>query len=106
MTTGERIKILRKDKNMLQSELAKRLGVTRSAVSAWEIGRTEPNLEIIEKMSVIFDCLKTDIIGADVVDYIITSGPDEYSLIEGYRNADEATKEMVRRILKYAKEGG
>ena len=102
MTIGERIKELRTANNMLQSELAKRLGVTRSAVSAWEVGRTEPNLEIIEKMSKVFNCLKTDIIGADVVNYLVTSGDDEFFLVEKYRKADKETKEMVRRILNYS----
>lgn len=103
MTIGERIKELRGANNMLQEELSKRLGVSRSAVSSWEVGRTEPNLEAIEKMSTIFNCLKTDIIGADVTDYLITSGNDEYMLVENYRKADNETKEMVRRILAYKK---
>lgn len=41
MTTGDKIKLLRKSKGMTQSELGERLGVKKNAVSKWECGRVE-----------------------------------------------------------------
>ena len=38
MNIGERIMALRKEKNISQTELAKRLNVSRQAVSKWEQG--------------------------------------------------------------------
>lgn len=40
-TMGDRIKTLREAKGMTQEELAKALGVTRAAVSLWELGNTK-----------------------------------------------------------------
>ena len=55
MTMGERIHYLRKKNKMTQSDLAKRLGVGRSAVLKYEKGEVE-NIprSTIEKMAVMF----------------------------------------------------
>lgn len=39
----KRIRRLRDSLGMTQEQLAKRLGVNRSAVAQWEIGRTKPS---------------------------------------------------------------
>lgn len=41
MTTGEKIRLLRKQHHMTQTELGDRLGVQKNAVSKWECGRVE-----------------------------------------------------------------
>lgn len=50
-----RVKMInrRKDLGYSQQELANKLGVTRSAVSGWEIGRNEPDLQTIIKLKEI-----------------------------------------------------
>lgn len=56
MDLGNRIKTLRNKKNMTQKELADRLFVSDKAVSSWEANRTEPGLDLLVKLSEIFDC--------------------------------------------------
>ena len=51
----ERIAELRKTFGITQTELAKRLEVTRSAVNAWEMGFATPQLKHIVEMSKIFN---------------------------------------------------
>lgn len=41
MTTGEKIKLLRKDAGLTQTELGEKLGVQKNAVSKWECGRVD-----------------------------------------------------------------
>ena len=56
MDLGSRIANLRKKKILTQQELANKLFVTDKTISSWEANRTEPNLEILIKLSEILDC--------------------------------------------------
>jgi transcriptional regulator with XRE-family HTH domain len=49
------IKDLRKKKNMTQDELAEKLKVTRQAVSNWETGKTQPDIETLTQLAEVFD---------------------------------------------------
>lgn len=50
-----RIAELRKEKNLSQAELAKKTGLTRQAISLYEISKREPKLEIWIKLADFFD---------------------------------------------------
>ena len=49
--TAERIKILREQAGMSQEKLAKRLGITRSSVNAWEMGISTPSTQYIAELA-------------------------------------------------------
>lgn len=51
----ERIALLRNSIGITQAELGKRLGVTRSAVNAWEMGFSIPQLKHVVEMARIFN---------------------------------------------------
>lgn len=51
---SKNIKRLRMLQNMSQEELSQKLFVSRQAVSSWENGRTQPDLEMIQKLSELF----------------------------------------------------
>ena len=51
---ADRIKALREQKKMTQAELAKRLGITRSGVNAWEMGISVPSTQYIVELANIF----------------------------------------------------
>ncbi len=55
MNLGTRISNLRKKKRLTQQELAAKLFVTDKTVSSWESNRTEPNLEMIIRLSEILE---------------------------------------------------
>lgn len=48
------IENLRKEHGMTQMELAKRLGISRSAVNAWELGISNPHVKHVVEMTAIF----------------------------------------------------
>ena len=52
---GKFIKKLRKDNNLTQDELAKKLGVTYQAVSKWENGKSIPDIAILKTISELFE---------------------------------------------------
>ena len=47
---GKLIKEIRKDNNLTQKDLAKKLGVTYQAVSKWETGKNIPDIAILKKL--------------------------------------------------------
>jgi len=48
------IKILRKNNNMTQMDLAEKLGVTKQSISSWEIGSSKPSMYNIHQIDSIF----------------------------------------------------
>ena len=50
---GKKIKTLRKTRGLSQEDLALRLGMQRSTISNYEIGRRSPSLRELEKISSI-----------------------------------------------------
>lgn len=56
MNVGEKISKLRKSKGLTQLDLAEKLFISDKAISSWEQNRTEPSLEMLVKISEIFDC--------------------------------------------------
>ncbi|MBP3496046.1 MAG: helix-turn-helix transcriptional regulator [Clostridia bacterium] len=52
---ADKIKILRERQGMTQTELAKKLGITRSGVNAWEMGISIPSTQYIVELSLLFN---------------------------------------------------
>ncbi len=52
---GKTIKKIRAEKGMTQEQLAERLHVTRQAVSNWEQGKTQPDVETLSAMAEVFE---------------------------------------------------
>lgn len=50
----DKIKTLREHYGLTQVQLAQRLGVTKSAVNAWETGTNSPSLSYVVKLARIF----------------------------------------------------
>ena len=59
---GKTIKKIREGKNITQEQLAEKLNVTRQAVSNWETGKTQPDIETIIKISEILEIPVEEII--------------------------------------------
>lgn len=55
MNLGNKILNLRKEKGLTQQELADKLFVTDKTISSWESDRTEPDLEMLIKLSEILE---------------------------------------------------
>ena len=64
--TGRKIKSLRQEKGMTQKELADKLFVTPQAVSRWENDGIEPPIDMLKKLSAIFDVTIDELLNNDV----------------------------------------
>ncbi|TPR12154.1 helix-turn-helix domain-containing protein [Apilactobacillus timberlakei] len=71
----DRLKYYRKQNNLTQKSLSKLLNVSDKTVSSWENGRTVPDMNILRKLSTIFnistDCLLEKDNLSDETNYII-----------------------------------
>jgi transcriptional regulator with XRE-family HTH domain len=100
MNTGERIKILRKEKNWNQAELGAKIGLGDRAVSSIEKGINAPSAETVIKLSEIFEVS---------TDYLLTGkegtneiSPDEKEVIEIMRGNDDF-KKAVKQAASFQK---
>ncbi len=101
MDIGQKIKELRTDRHLEQKELADLLNVSPKTISSWEVGRTEPKMEMIEKMCKVLVCSKSDFLDEPNADLWVLSD-NEKILIENYRKADEIGKSTIDRLLRYS----
>lgn len=87
--TADRIKELREAKSHTQTELAKKLSVTRSSVNAWEMGISIPSVDKIIDLANFFHV---------TTDYIL--GTDDRKLIDiSSFNTEE--RELIHRLMLY-----
>lgn len=103
------IKQKREERQMLQEDLAKLLGVSPAAVSSWERGRTEPNMGMVAKMCEVFNCTTSELVYGEKVqpefDYSVGLTNEEKLLIEIYRKADNSARYAALQRLMNAQKG-
>jgi len=66
MWLSKNIKLLRKHKGLTQADLASKLGLKRSLVGAYEEGRAEPKLSLLQDMCRYFNVTVDDILTKDL----------------------------------------
>ena len=59
---GKNIKKFRSGKGITQEELAEQLHVTRQAVSNWENGKTQPDIETLSNLAAFFEVTVEELI--------------------------------------------
>lgn len=64
---GKTIKKYREQKEMSQSELAKRMNTTRQCISSWEKDRTQPDIDTITRLVEIFDITLAEFFLGDTI---------------------------------------
>lgn len=51
---SDKVKLLRESSNLTQTDIAKKLGITRSSVNAWEMGISTPSTQYVIELSKLF----------------------------------------------------
>ena len=89
---ADRIKKLREQNEMTQPFLAKKLGITRSSVNAWEMGISVPSTQYIVELATLFKVSTDYLLGVtanaslNVDDLTEEDTQIVYSLISHFRN--------------------
>lgn len=65
---GNRIRQLRKEAELTQEAIGKKLGVIKQTVSSWENGISEPNSDVLSNMASIFGVSIDYLLGNDIPD--------------------------------------
>ncbi|MGN0701694.1 MAG: helix-turn-helix transcriptional regulator [Lentihominibacter sp.] len=95
---ADRIRLLRQENDMTQSDLAKMLGITRSSVNAWEMGISVPSTQYIIEMSRIFHVSTDYIMDVDTFATLSVKGLDDdeiriiHAIIEHFRKKSQQSK--------------
>ncbi|MFD1414878.1 zinc ribbon domain-containing protein [Oceanobacillus jeddahense] len=64
MKMNKMLKDLRVSQNLTQEDMAQKLMITRQAVSSWENGETEPNIETLKLISKTFNVSINTLLGS------------------------------------------
>lgn len=94
---NEKLKAARKQKGLSQTELGKLLGVQAQTIERWETGKSEPNLETINKLCEILDVPLYSLISKDV-DYQLNY--EEAFIVNKFRELNDDGKQMIINLLK------
>lgn len=95
MNFGENLKKLRKRANLSQTELAKLLDVNQYNISFWEIGRSEPSIEQLVKLSEILKVPTDYLLGKDV---ILATSNEEFQTVTNHFKLD-MEDEMLNELI-------
>lgn len=100
MNMGEKIKTLRKARNISQEVLAQYLGVSFQSVSKWETGATLPDVTLIPAIASFFDVSTDELFDFNVME-MENRVIDLCIAAAEYRHSDPARSEqMLRDALK------
>lgn len=94
----ERLKQLRTESDLTQTELAEKLQMSKGTIGNYESGSREPNLDTLEAIADFFN------VDLDYLQGRTNSRPEfsfeEQWLISCFRNADEETRTGIKLILR------
>ena len=97
-----RIKNLREELNMTQQELADKLEGAKSTVAMYEKGDRKPSLEVLVKLSEIFDCSIDYILGKSDIRNPEQQIKDEFSFAY-HKETEGLSEDEIKEALEFYK---
>ncbi len=110
MTFGEKLAQARTQAGMTQAELAKKLKVSRQAVTKWEVGGGVPDIDNLLKLSLLFEISVEDFFDYKIerLQYVLTEKEEEIDPQNGkWKNVEHFVMERfsdTERIFWLARE--
>jgi len=89
---GQKVRRLRESRNWSQAELARKAGVTKSAISTYEVGIRTPSADVV--------CAFAKVFGVSA-DYLLGIAERRAVEVEGLSERDEA---LVRELVAALRE--
>lgn len=90
---ADKIKLLRESSHLTQTELAKKLNITRSSVNAWEMGISVPSTTYLIELALLFHVSTDFLLGLEQNNTIDISTLSEREAILVYELVDYFTSQ-------------
>ncbi len=98
---GERIQAVRREHGWTQDDLARRIGVSRSAIAQWETGRSgQLSANLSRVAGVLGVGVEFLLHGDEKLAPRQASGADEWALLRLYRECTPADRQMLLRMVR------
>lgn len=94
------IREVREKANITQREAAELLGCSENAYGRYERGDRDPSIEMLKKMSRIFNVTIDYLVGNSFMQYSVVLSDSEKALIEIARQADERAVNDATLLLQ------
>ena len=109
MSFGNRLKKIRSDNNLTQEELANKIDTTRSNIANYENDRNMPSLEILERLSKLFNCSLDYLLGTSDIRNLENKLKEEFEKlysedIKGLTKEEISEALRLYKKIKYGKE--
>ena len=103
---SERLAALRRQKKLTQAELGRQLGISKSAVSMYERGNREPELELLQAIADFFSVSVSSLLGRE--EPLVNGDAELTGYLESLRDRPElrmlfsVTKDATREDVEAA----
>lgn len=96
-----RLKELRKNAKMTQTDVANLLGVTREAYAMYEAGKRQVSIEVLDKLAEYYGLSIDYLVGRTESDDLLEDLTyDEKQLLINYRSLDQRGQKTVMSLIK------
>lgn len=102
---GERLKTLRENSDLTQTELAKNMHLTKSQISSFETGRVSPNIEVIKNYCNTFKVTADYLLGIEYSNETVDLEQQIINqvLMASKRLSSEHRERYLKNMLLYSK---
>ena len=101
MTFGTRLKILRTEQQLTQSELAGKVKLSKANISKYESDSLEPNIETLKEFSQLFNVTVDYLLGHSEIRGEATVTKDDL-MVALFGGKDDVTPEMWDEVKRFA----
>lgn len=86
-------------KNMTQSELGEKLGLSQKAISKYVTGKSLPSIDTLEKICSVLDLNVTSFFNLNLSNASSPQNKDELEVLNYYRLLNKKNKSIVKDLL-------
>ncbi|WCK55113.1 helix-turn-helix transcriptional regulator [Aneurinibacillus sp. Ricciae_BoGa-3] len=102
---GDRLRLLRQQKNLTQDEVAKALSISRGAYTHYEINKRQPDFALLQKIADFFDVSTDFLLGRveekNPMPEVLRDPSLNISYYKGYESLSPQEQEIVKEQIRH-----